>query len=205
MMRMTGNAFPTIIAPILILFSYGYIAINYHSMGTIYEWTGYCLTGCLRAVGGMSLGAVCSYAANNRKAHKLTKLGKGAVSVIECGLLVLSLHLMNKHAYTLFDFVQVLLFAILIYIAFSEHSVLNDLFDNKICYFLGKASNVIFLTHFVAFYYRVFPYPVEWSAHYISYFFVAMLLSIANYTIVECGKKMWGGIEKIKRYFVQIG
>lgn len=177
--------FATAIAPALCLICYGHVMKTGASLGSVHEWAGVFQVGCLRAIGGLCLGAFCYYIANLLSPHHLTKSGNITISLLQFGLLAFSLYLMCRtYGYT--DIVQVMLFSILIILSFAEKTMTNRIFNRKIFFTLGKISMIVFVTQCAA--YKcpsILLYPENWPLRYGMYLIYVLSFSLLNYLIVE--------------------
>lgn len=181
LMRWSKSYFPTAIAPVLTLACYGYIFTQFNSLGAVNEWCGFCYAGCLRAVGGLCLGAFLNYLVHAIPKHKLTLFGDVVISLVQLATIASSFYLM-AHSYGYTDLMQVMLFCVLIVVSFTEDSILNRLCNCKPCFALGKLSMVIFVTQGLAYSYpSLLPYPEQWLWRYMAYVAYVMLFSVANY------------------------
>lgn len=199
LMRWSKTYFPTAVAPVLTLACYGYIFTQFDSLGVVNQWCGFCYAGCLRAVGGLCLGAFLNYLVHAIPKHKLTPFGDVVISLVQLAAIASSFYLM-AHSYGYTDLMQVMLFSVLIVVSFSEDSILNRLCNREPCFALGKLSMVIFVTQGLAYSYpSLLPYPEQWVWRYMAYIAYVMLFSVANYVLCLQLKRlhMTSGLKRI--------
>lgn len=189
LLRYYKDMFSIIIAPLLVIFCYGYYSVSYESLGSIYNWKSFLLDGNLRAVAGMSIGCICFYAVTKRD-EKESYNRLVWITLVEIVLIGCSLYYMNIYSVTNKDFLHVLIFYVLIYLAFAEKSLLNKLFNNKIFLFLGKFSSAIFVSHFIAIHLPSFLYPEMWKYRYAMYVGIVIVVSYIDYLIANISKSV---------------
>lgn len=199
LMRLGKKYFVTAIAPALSLICYGYVMKIGASLGSVNEWAGPFQAGCLRAIGGLCLGSVCCYIVDHIPRHHLTKHGDTLASLFQLGLVVLILFLMARtYGYT--DIIQVILFGVLIIISFAEDTAVNQFFNKKVFFALGRFSMIIFVTQSVAYAApSLLFYPESWGWRYITYIVYVMFFSLLNYSIVKNIRQWCTGIMKKMR------
>ena len=144
------EVFTKIAAPLLAIFIIGYLAmvshttLNPHNMleGTL------TLRGMARSVGVIALGAACFEAARTfREKTALTRAGQWCMTLLMIALLVFILYDMTFVKSKVFDIMTFALIALLSFCAFVNQGVFAHIFDNKVCYFLGRMSLLLYLCH----------------------------------------------------------
>lgn len=134
-------------APVICLVTLGYL---YNVGGTLRgntDWMGFCYKGLLRAIGVLCLGSICYIACQKIKEVPLTCFAKILLSFAETGGYLFALYWTFGHATSKMQFVILLLFAVSVTISFSHQGFFACIYDNRICYWLGKFSFPLFLSH----------------------------------------------------------
>ena len=131
------------IAPIIALFSLGFLNNKFDTINLVLHWTGFSYAGIIRAFGEICLGCFC-YAIY--ETHVFDKFNKTFLLFIEWGCFLFTLF----YAFNLFnlnlDFPIVFVIAIGVTVAFCDKCSLG-IFNNKVVYFLGKWSFAIYMNH----------------------------------------------------------
>lgn len=141
------DTFINIIAPLLTIFLLGYLCITSKHLRKPTLWLGFCTKGTLRAVAEVCLGCICWAACQKLKSFQYTPLAKALFAFIELGGYICIVLYSNHFRANILDFAVVFLFAICITITFSHLSITASLFDNKVCYWLGKISLALYVSH----------------------------------------------------------
>lgn len=186
LMRRYRELFFVSVAPILFLVCYGYLCVTFGGLWSIWDWTGFLYSGVIRAVGGLCLGCVCFYGfclSKGKKGYAPCKYF-WLTTVVEVGTLALALYLFYSGNIQK-DFAVAMLFALLVYLAFTRESLLNRIFDNTLFRFLGKLSISIYVSHSILFSYNYGFYPADWKKHYITYMMLVVIIGLANYTVAQ--------------------
>lgn len=134
-------------APVICLVTLGYL---YSVGGTLRgntDWMGFCYKGLLRAIGVLCLGSICYIVCQKIKEVPLTCFAKILLSFAETSGYLFALYWTFGHATSKMQFVILLLFAVSVTISFSHQGFFACIYDNRICYWLGKFSFPLFLSH----------------------------------------------------------
>lgn len=150
LMRKAKMFFPAVIAPIIVLISYGFLSVHYGSVNTITEWHGVIYTGLIRGIGGVCLGCICFHLVRVAPIEKKTKLSYIKNTCLEVAILIVTLLLMCVYNGYKTDFIAISGFTILIYLSFAKDSYLNKICNNRFLKFLGEYAMAIFVTHWLA-------------------------------------------------------
>ena len=135
-----------IIAPIIVLFVGGYIS---HTLGNLSKttlWTGICRIGLLRGFFELALGSILYEVSDKIKNINFNKFGKIILTIIELLGFSAVLLIVNVKSQR-YDFVAVICMSISVAVAFSEKSLLLNLFNKKFIYYLEKLSFPMYLHH----------------------------------------------------------
>lgn len=195
-MRRFKELFFLVIAPILVLFCYGYHFVNYGNISTVYEWNGFFYAGIPRAIGGICLGCICFYVSllTTKRSNYNGKSYSILSSIVEIVLLLTVLYLMNTYYKEKVDFIIIMLFFVLIYLSFTRDNWLNALFDKKIWHLLGNFSISIYFSHEV-FYTSRFPYHPVWKYQFALYILASAILAVINYITANMLMKLFKKVQ----------
>lgn len=141
------DTFFFIIAPCLSIFLLGYMYQSFGSLGRGTVWEGFYYRGIMLALADLSLGCILWKICRAIKRYQYSKLARILLSAIElCGYLFCLIWMFEKHSDNM-HFVLLLIFAVCVPITFSHEGIAAPLFDNRLCYFLGKASFSLYIGH----------------------------------------------------------
>ena len=140
--------FTRIGAPLITVFLMGFFELNYGTTLDQQILIGSSLyKGFLRGISGICFGAALYPAVEKIKDTDWTPAGRKTIStVILLNMLFIVYRLLFSHNSDL-DIFTVILMGVTACLAFSHQGCLADRFDNKICYFLGKYSLLLYLCH----------------------------------------------------------
>lgn len=141
------DTFFFIIAPCLSIFLLGYMYQEFGSLNGGTAWQDFYYRGFMRALADLCLGCILWKICQAIKRYQYTKLARILFSAIEsCGYMFCLIWMFGKHSSEM-SFVILMIFAICIPITFSHKALAAPLFDNRLCYFLGKASFSLYIGH----------------------------------------------------------
>lgn len=143
------EAFLYVLAPLCVLFCYGYCARAYGNILLSHEWNGFLLLGMIRAWAGLCMGACVSLAADRLAAlPPLTRAGRALLAAIElCGLAGACAY-MASDAMGMLDFLAIALLALLAAIALSARSAVHAALDRVGRLFpFGEFSLALYASH----------------------------------------------------------
>lgn len=179
------DVFIKYLAPLFVLFAYGYIEKKQGCFQLPDVWYGVIYSGMLRGIAGLSLGAI-SYeirkVIDSVKPGKLNKMVISAASVVIIALTVM-FSLLGE-VYIKLEAVFLPLMLLLIALSFSQHNVLASACSGKICGFLGKLSLSVYLCHYYTA--NLIPLFVSNGASNqatIVYLSAVMAFALANYFV----------------------
>lgn len=144
------NIFYKIIAPIVVVFIYGYFSFRVGNLAIISPVGGDIIqAGLLRGIAGISLGCICFKLAKKFSSLKYSHFGKNVITISEIFIYTIVLIMMNLQLEFRLDFVIVILFAIGNIITFSQVSNTQNIIKGQ-CSWIGKLAMVIFLVDPIA-------------------------------------------------------
>ena len=138
-----------VILPAVAVLLLGWMCQTYGSVRSPMKWTGIVTKGNFRALAELSLGILCYFATKKLKTLDFTRLGRILLGVAELTIYVLYVHYMATDSNGFKDLIFLPLLSIAMIITFSEQSIGHNLFNNKLCLFLGKNSLSIYFSHYV--------------------------------------------------------
>lgn len=141
------DAFFVIIAPCISLFLLGYMYQTFGNMGGGTAWEGFYYRGMISAFADMSLGCISWKICQAIKQYNYTKLARTLFSVVELGGYLFCIYWMFGHASSDMSFVLLMIFLLCVPVTFSHAGILAGIFDNKLCYILGRASFSLYIGH----------------------------------------------------------
>lgn len=146
--------FTRFFAPLISLLILGYFQQTSGSVVDMLAWETIMFKGTIRGIADLLLGT----AAYELSKH-LNKMGsfesvKGRVILllIEITLLAVSILFMVLTLPQYYQVFEILIFFLLISIAFSERAYGSEMFNNKVCYFMGKLSLSIYVSQRASYY-----------------------------------------------------
>ena len=194
-----------VILPILAVVILGWLYQNYGSIKGPMKWTGITIKGNFRALAELSLGALCYCATKKLKELDFTAFGKVLLAVVELGIYAVYILYMAKFASGLRDLMMLPLLGIAVIITFSGKSFGHEIFNNRVCTFLGKYSLSICFSHYV-FCHRIgnllpFFNDLGWKRRLVVYvataFVVGLIVMLVSNLIRKFGPKIGAGFKKL--------
>lgn len=173
------------LAPITVLFIFGYLFGVTGTLNGPGEKIGIIYKGLLRAFADVLLGCIAYYLVEKLNKIDLSRSTKRTLSIFELGGFLLSFGYMvgTYHFFSYEGLILILLFLSIIF-ALSKHNIVNELLNEKVCGFLGAFSLSVYLNHYYVSYNiaRIFP---SFSARklLVVYFSFVIVLSIFNYIV----------------------
>ena len=139
-------------APLSAILILGWLTYTQSNLTSPHKWLGLCFTGLIRAVAEISLGTTCFEISRYIQKINIFKSKKIMLTLLEIGTFALiCLYIVSDFSKKYDAMVAILLF-ILVVLAFSGVTYGSGIFNNKLCYFLGKTSLPIYLSHSAAIY-----------------------------------------------------
>lgn len=187
------SMFVHVIAPVGGLFLLGYIIENYGTVTGSSNWNGFVYICMLRAIAEIALGTVTFEIARVISQRDYSKYQRMGLTFLEAGSFIFVLLFIMSTMEKKYEIYAIFAIMILISVILSEQVYGNDLFDNKISYFLGKASLPIYLS-------QVLPldivgkYMIEYSAK--EKIIMMTLLTLLNAIVCTLLVKIFEGLWK---------
>lgn len=138
-----------IVLPLVIVLVFGYMYRTYKTIRGPLSWTGVTMRGNLRALAELSLGMLCYGLTQKLKKVDFTKAGRIVLGALEIGLYAVVIGYMAMNKASVKDFLYLVALCAAVILTFSGKSIGHELFDNKICAWLGKYSVSLFCSHYV--------------------------------------------------------
>lgn len=137
-----------IMAPVGGLFLLGYLTQNYGSLvgGGASSWNGVVFTCMLRALAEISLGAMCFEIARRLGEIRLQKRQKVLLTILENGCYLFAFLFVVSTLDGKYGIYALLALILAVTLSFSGVTFGGELFNNRLCYFLGANSLVIYLS-----------------------------------------------------------
>lgn len=141
------DTFLFILAPALSIFLLGYMYQVFGSLNGGTTWQHFYYRGYMRALADLCLGCILWKICQAIKRYQYTELARILFSAVELsGYMFCLFWMFGKHSSEM-TFVILMIFAVCIPITFSHKAITASLFDNRLCYFLGKASFSLYIGH----------------------------------------------------------
>ena len=142
------DAFVKVIAPLIAVFILGWIYRNYKELISPYLYLGHMYKGHLRAIGEIALGAALFPLIRRFSELRLNKIAKAAVTCAEVLCAAGSVALMATVKSKDFDYLVLLLMAILVVLTFSHQGIAADAMDRcRLNFTLGRISLPLYLSN----------------------------------------------------------
>ena len=136
-----------VVLPVCALAAFGYLCQEAGTLRKPDQWMGLFTRGVPRAFADISIGAVCYPITQKLASISLTKKGKYLCTFMEWGIYLAMILFMHYGKSSKRDYFYILVLAIAVIITFSEQSIDATWYNNKFCYWLGKFSLPIYLSH----------------------------------------------------------
>lgn len=145
--RKRFDLFVRILAPVIALFLLGYFARTDQTLVYTHRIVFGSYKGLIRAFAMVSLGAACFPLIRWLSDLKLSRLGRGLVTVVEAVAYVGAVFHFATGQGTRFDFLCALLIVVGVCLSFSGQGLLTQRFNHPVCMALGKFSLSLYLCH----------------------------------------------------------
>lgn len=190
------RAFIYYIAPIVALFSYGFLFNTFGTVNKVQEWTGFSYAALIRAFGGIALGCFCYAVWSLGIFEKLNRL---ALWGIELLCLVIILLYANDYFKERLDIPALLLISAVVIIAFTPKADISFL-NNKFIYFLGKLSLVIYLNHnYIRFILVDLNFDLSYKRLALLYVILVFAASLLCLGVCTAVKKLTVNVKSVKQ------
>ncbi len=87
------------------------------------------------------------------------------------------------------DYLMIILFFALVYLAFSWDGFINRLCNHSFCHFLGRFSIALYMSHEMAHNLPGLLYPAEWKRRHMTYIIAAVIFAAFDYLIAAALKQ----------------
>jgi peptidoglycan/LPS O-acetylase OafA/YrhL len=138
--------FINLIAPILLIFTYSHLIQVYGDVSQWFAYENWFCIGILRALGGMSLGAL-TYVVGYKKINTVSNTKLVLINIF-CIIGISSLIFLRNYIAHKDLLIYLPIFSLLILSAYSMTNIINVNIIRWICMYLGKLSYSIFLIHY---------------------------------------------------------
>ncbi|MDY3793055.1 MAG: acyltransferase family protein [Oscillospiraceae bacterium] len=183
LMKKYKKTFSTIIAPIIVILGYGYLAMSFKHLAITIDQLGIICGGILRGCCGVALGNVIFYLSLKDRID-FTKFGKIVLKLFEITCFILVIFFMNKHSGDYFDFIEIMLFAIIILLAF-KYDYNNKIFNNKITSVLGEYSAILYVVHYSLIQIPKRIWPETWEMEYVMWIVMTNVVSVIVFLFIK--------------------
>lgn len=145
LLRKFQKNFSRIIAPLVAMFLMGYLAQKYGNIAGVNVWDGFVFKCFLRGIIGICLGTFSFEIAQWLKTVEFSKGVRVLLTLVELSLwgavFLFAFSTLDKK----YGFYALLAIFVAVTLTFSEVTCLNQVFNNKLCYTLGKLSLPIYI------------------------------------------------------------
>ncbi len=139
------ETFTNIIAPVIAIFSLGYLLHEYKSLGTVGTWVGFTFKGEIRALAEISLGTTCFAVSRKLSQLNFTKTDKKLMTAIEFLCFAFCFFFICSRISPKYSSVFILAVFLGLALIFSSKTYGTELFNNKFVFYLGKLSLPIYI------------------------------------------------------------
>lgn len=148
-LRKYFDVFSKIVAPLVVIFGLGYMYQSYGRLTGVVAWDGVCYRSMLRGIVELCFGIVAFTVCEKIKDIKLNAVQKTAVTCFEllCWGVVFTMMMLTMPRN--YEFYMLFFIAVGVICTFSNLSFGGSLFQNKVCFYLGKLSLPIYLCQLV--------------------------------------------------------
>lgn len=136
-----------VVLPVGALLALGYLCQEAGTLRKPDQWLGMFTRGLPRAFAEISIGAVCYPVVQKLMRLPLSKLGKWLCTLTEWIIYLSLIWIMGNVNSSKRDYFYILFLAVAIVITFSGQTIDSKWYNNKFCYWLGKFSLYVYLSH----------------------------------------------------------
>ena len=149
LLRKNFDVFSKIVAPLVSVLILGYMFKTYGRLTGVNAWDGLCYRPMLRSIAELSLGVVCFVICQHLKDMKLSGFQRLIFTCFEalCWIVVFAMMMLTLSRK--YEFYMLIFIAIGVICSFSNLSYGTQLFNNKLCFYLGKLSLPIYLCQLI--------------------------------------------------------
>lgn len=206
-LRARKDLFVWVVAPTITLFLYGYMHKVFGGIGLSTDWIGLCYGGILFAIGGLSCGCFCYGVSEWLKRQPLSKFSHVLVSLLDMGMFIICLIIMQVYPASKISATVAFLFAVVVIASFSGQSYTTEFF-NRFCSspLIGEFSVAIYLCHgrVMILLPEYFPDVQSYEGRMLLYVLFALLSGTLCVIAVRLGKSWYqkGGHTAVRRLFL---
>ena len=174
-----NKKFIILFSPLIIYFLGSYISIKFGSLGGPWSSSIFAYKGILRAIFDMNIGFVIYLISEKMKNINYSIFSKILFLIIEIGGFLSIFYIVNlQNAHIRFDFIMLIIISICITLSFSEKTLFNDKFNNKINYFLEKLSLPMYINQFLII--ELLEYIYRINNIFLNYYYRLLILIIVS-------------------------
>lgn len=150
LLRKYKQNFIYLLAPIIVLFGFGWLSHNSSNLSGYETWMGFAYKGLIRAFLELTLGCILYAVCQKLKTFNFTKLGKILITFVEIGGFVLTFAYAQFASTSKYDYLMLGVLAISVLLAFSEKTAEFSLCNNKLFFWLERFSLPLYICHIAA-------------------------------------------------------
>ena len=201
LIRLKGEIFYCIYAPLISILGMGLFAFLYRQLGYVSSENWILSNGVLRASFGLCIGCLSNIMSKKIESTNFTKLGENILSIILIITTALTTYrVVFLRSNYIFDFLIIYMFAIMISIAFSKKCTIYFELSHSVAIFLENLSYAIYITsncwsYLIA---RIYP-NIEYQSAVKLYVILVVICSISCIIICDLISKI-----NIKKKIVNI-
>ena len=155
------------------------------------NWCGFFFKGNLRGFAEIELGIMLFYAVENLKAKNLNSFARTCIMLLKWGAFALFINYICYIDESQRDYAYLFVLVIFVGLIFSRQAIDSDVFDRKICFWLGKFSLPLYLSHiYYAFYLSlVLPEGLSVNEQLVIYLACAFITALFVMLVSKCLRK----------------
>lgn len=138
--------FTNLIAPLIIVFTYSHLIQVYGDVSQWFAYENWFCIGILRALSGMSFGAL-TYIVFNKRINTFSKIKLSFISIF-CIIAISSLYFLKNYIKHTDLLIYLPIFSLLILSTYSITDIININVIERLCIWLGKISYSVFIIHY---------------------------------------------------------
>ena len=184
-----------LIAPISLMTIFAYMAVHFGNLNRWLQVDTWISTGTLRGFAEMGLGCIC-YEIFKHAKDKMQNQMKILSSIVELLCIIFILFVMYGKNAQGYDFICVLVMAVLITSFFIANSYLSAVLNNSLSAYLGRISVSIYFNHIILAnidWYALL--GVNWHNSFIIYLCIVVLFSGVSHKFVELIMQRWNRLK----------
>lgn len=149
LLRKNFDVFSKIVAPLVAVLILGYMYRNYGRLTNVTSWEGLCYRSMLRCIAELCIGVACFTICQYLKDAKLSVIQRIAFTCFEALCWVVIFAMMMLTFSRKYEFYILIFITVGVICSFSNLSYGAKLFQNKLCFYLGKLSLPIYLCQLI--------------------------------------------------------